>query len=369
MKILFIGNYRNSSGWSIAAKNYIRSLISIENFDVTLRPIYLCNSPLSILESDLALLEKKVSKSYDCVIQKVLPYMVYSDKRCGQNILLTTIETSNLKYTGWKNHLSIMDTILTPDSYGKNELENITDTPVFNVGEAIDVESIKNNQEIYPLDIKSKFIFYYIGEYNDRKNLHVIIDAYLSEFTKLDDVLLILKVGGGTQSLQKIYEYAEISKKQRLRKFMNNEMYPTIQIIAKPIENIISFHRACHCYINASHGEAFSIPSAEALCVGNPVICTAGIGTCDYVNNNNGWIISPSISDNISCKTPSIVDYNTCNEIWKNIRLYDLKTIMRQAYEDKQLYKEKSRTASETSSLFLYKKVGSRIQKAIEHWK
>lgn len=123
MKVVFVGNYRSGSGWSIAAKNYIRALMTISSVELAIRPIYLCNSTITPLEWDLIELERKKFSSADIVIQKVLPYMSTYDGRFQQNILLSVLETRNLEMMGWRHILNAMDKILTPDIQGKADFE------------------------------------------------------------------------------------------------------------------------------------------------------------------------------------------------------------------------------------------------------
>lgn len=366
MKVLFIGPYRGNTGWSNATRNYIRSLISIEDIDLTLRPIFLDSSKIDFLPFEFQELEKKTVDRYDHVIMKSLPFLTYRDSRCGKHSLMTVTESTGFEYSGWSSKLDLMDNILVPDSVGQRYLSKITKSPVHTISESIDVEEIESNDEVYSMDgiANSTFKFYTIAEYSDRKNINKLIHAYLSEFSKLDDVILVLRIYQPGQSPQNIVnttvDYIQNLKRDKLRRFFKTDLYPPVQIIGERIENITSLHRACNCFVLPSRGEAFNIPAAEALVCGNPVIITNNIGTCDYVTEENGYLVT-SQRESCSCKNPPLAEFYTSNEYWQEPNLMDLRKRMREAYEDREGYRRRCENAPKVKELVNYKTVGSRI--------
>ena len=95
MKVLYIGNWRDGTGWGNAAQGYILSLDAAE-VDVVPRHIKLndveAEVPAKILE-----LEKKDDKNCDVVIQHVLPHYLDYNSAFDKNIALYVTETSHCK--------------------------------------------------------------------------------------------------------------------------------------------------------------------------------------------------------------------------------------------------------------------------------
>ena len=74
MKVLYIGCYRDGTGWAQAAIDYILSMDSA-GIDVVPRPVKL-NDRQVALPSRILELEKKSDRGCDICIQHVLPHML-----------------------------------------------------------------------------------------------------------------------------------------------------------------------------------------------------------------------------------------------------------------------------------------------------
>ena len=84
MKILYIGHYKENSGWSQAAIDYILSLDSA-GLDIVCKNIKLTNNEYNIPERILEL-EQKDSKNIDYCIQHVLPHHLVATTKFKKNI-------------------------------------------------------------------------------------------------------------------------------------------------------------------------------------------------------------------------------------------------------------------------------------------
>ena len=64
-----------------------------------------------------------------------------------------------------------------------------------------------------------------------------------------------------------------------------------------PEQDLYGLHQYCDCFICPSHGEAWSIPSFDAMAFGNTPICSDFGGPRDFIdkdNKNTGWVVSGS---------------------------------------------------------------------------
>ena len=95
MKVLYVGCYRDGTGWGQAAIDYILSM-DAAGIDVIPRPIKL-NQRRYIPPKRILELEKKSTSGADVCIQHTLPqYMEYTNK-LKKNIALYATETSDFK--------------------------------------------------------------------------------------------------------------------------------------------------------------------------------------------------------------------------------------------------------------------------------
>jgi glycosyltransferase involved in cell wall biosynthesis len=81
-----------------------------------------------------------------------------------------------------------------------------------------------------------------------------------------------------------------------------------------------------HVFVSPTMGEAFSLPCAEAMACGLPVITTNFGGQIDFVNNENGWLAPYSL-------VPVIHDVMYEDASWAMPDISELRKILRSAYE------------------------------------
>lgn len=362
MNILFIGNYRENTGWALASRDYIRALSTIGN--ITIRNVYLSSQNLrdKIVPQYLIELENNKYENYDIVIQKTLPHLYAWDGRFKQNIGLTVFETE-LTYHNWLYRMSMMDKMFVPSSNEQNWISKKIKTPVFNIGEPIDTTAI--NQSYEPIDNifkdKNIFKFLFVGENIPRKGLMELVRAYLSEFSVNDNVLLVIKTN------HNILEQVNHIKRS-IRRFVNDTKYPDIFLIFDKLqtEKIYSLHQYSDVFVMPSYGEAFNRPAATSLLFGKPVITTKGISIDDYMSEDVGWFID-STYDRVYCQSPPLPDIYKTNEFYHIPNVNDLMIKMREAYQNKDLYITKCENIQKNNfpDKFSYKTIGNNMLRAI----
>ena len=60
-------------------------------------------------------------------------------------------------------------------------------------------------------------------------------------------------------------------------------------------DQMAQLHKTCDCYINLSHGEAWSIPAFDAMAFGNTPICGKEGGPRQFINEgdkNTGCLVN-----------------------------------------------------------------------------
>ena len=93
MKVLYIGHYRDVSGWARAATDYILAM-DRAGIDVVCRPVKL-NESVAPVDPRIEELESKDSSGCNICIQHVLPHHLDYNGRFEKNIALYATETSN----------------------------------------------------------------------------------------------------------------------------------------------------------------------------------------------------------------------------------------------------------------------------------
>jgi len=340
MKVLYIGHYKEGSGWSNAAINNILALDSMNGIDVVCRDIKLTNNksqiPPKILE-----LESKDLSNVDYCIQHVLPHHLVGTTKFKKNVSYFVHESSNIAHTNWHVYLKQMDEVWVPSEYAsKNLSEENLKTRV--LPHCFNLHKYKTDYRKIDLnDLNSYFKFYTIADLNDRKNIDTIIKCYYSEFSKGEPVCLVLKVkkhGLNTEQLSKhVFEKIDgIKKKLRIYKDVNS--YPPQVVITTNMtdDEIYSLHQTCDCFVGASHGEGWSIPAFEAMCFGNTPICSNEGGPSEFIdieNHDTGYLVE-GMKGICEHADPAFPDIFTGKESWFIPSENQIKQAMRYYYEN-----------------------------------
>lgn len=341
MKILYIGHYKEGSGWSNAAIDYILALDSI-GIDVVCRNIKLTANEFNIPERILEL-ESKSLNNIDYCIQHVLPHHLVSTQKFKKNIAFFVTESNTIKHTSWYQHLAQIDEVWVPNQTNKEVLSRDGIKKINIIPHTFDIN--KYSEKLNKLNLYSasnKFKFYYIGDLNDRKNIASIIKAYNSEFIGGENVCLVLKIKKHGVSPQVLYDsFVKFTDqiKGSLRIHKDKSFYPSEVIITADMNDamINNLHYTCDCFISPSHGEGWSIPAFDAMVYGKTPICSNEGGPKEFIDNQNkntGTLID-GIYSVCTYADPAFLDTFTGREEWFIPSESAIKKAMRFYYENR----------------------------------
>jgi glycosyltransferase involved in cell wall biosynthesis len=365
MKILYIGHYKEGSGWSKAAIDSILAMHSV-GLDVTCRNIKLTNNNPKIHQTVLEL-ENKPLSNIDVCIQNVLPHHMVGTQKFKKNIAYFVAESSSILHNPWMVCLQNMDEVWVPNKGLAASLEydgigkKVTVVPY-----AADV-SRGFAQEKFIFPDKNSFKFYYIGELNDRKNIESIVRSFHSEFASFEPVSLVLKIKRHGISPLDLTRYCEelcTNIKKELRMYKNIESYHKELIISDNLEDqfIDVLHNSCDCFVAPSHGEGWSIPAFDAMRYGKTPICSKEGGPQDFIDSNDpntGKLIN-GIYSVCNHSDPAFMDIFTGREEWFTPSESEIKKSMRYYYENR--FNIDRTAGAKTAEKFSYKNVGNLIK-------
>lgn len=375
MKVLYIGHYKEFGGWAEAATNQILALDKA-GVDVVCRNVTLTNDKQ--ISGRLAELEQKSTEDCDICIQHVLPHHLIGTSKFKKNIAFLETESVSIKHLPWFDQLQLVDEIWVPNSQSKQFLiADDINKPVTVIPHACDTDKYNTKYQVLSLpQAANKFVVYYIGDLNDRKNLDSIITCFHSEFDKCEDAILLLKVnkfGVSPEQLNSIVEEKLIAVKSSLRLYQNISEYKKDIVITQMVEDhqICSIHQAGDCFLCPTHGEAWSIPSFDAMAFGNTPICSDFGGPQEFITSdrNTGQLISGVYQ---ACKSSDAAfpDIFTSKEHWITPCEMSIKSQLRQYYEkwkeNPVSHKVKTRQAGlERAKQFSYENIGNKMKEAL----
>lgn len=358
MKVLYIGNYRDGTGWANACINNILALDSAE-VDVVPRAITFeaqqQNYPQRIRE-----LESSSTEGCDVCIQHTLPHLYSYDSRY-KNIGFLAIESSHFRDTGWQHNINLMDELWVPSNATKISCENSgVNIPVKVAPHSLDMSKYqKENGGNRIHEMQPTFNFAFIGEFIERKNLQALVQAFHIEFDFQEPVSLFIKTS--KVELSQIQDYiAHVKSGLKIRTRYRQEIVVTGRLEER---DYISVLGQCHSFVMPSRGEAFCIPALEAMSLGIPVIHTDNTGMNDFCSGR------PIESSAVPClgAVSTISNLDTARSDWREINLKKLCSAMREAYQkwNSEEAKRDSEEAKSRASGYDHAQIGTQLKELL----
>jgi glycosyltransferase involved in cell wall biosynthesis len=346
MKVLYLGVYKDGTGWGNAAQNNILAL-DRAGVDVVPRSITLSRQdnhvdiPARILE-----LEENDESGCDACIQHVLPNTMEAHGTFDKNIGIYYSETSHFRHTEWAEHLSMMDQVwVTNQSMISAALNSYVMAPMAVVPLCFDPSTYSQHYAPYPIpEAQDKFVFYTISTLTRRKNLTGLLKAFHLEFTPHEPVCLLIKSNLTGQSPMEASRQLKVTieeVKRSMRLYPKPENYHNEILITQWLDTdkLMRLHKTGDCFVLPSYGEAWGIPGFEAMAMGNPVILTDEGGPKEYVEHMKSGILTPCRDEPVFIRPEEapVPGLWTSDENWSAPDIHGLRAQMRTVYEDKDL--------------------------------
>jgi len=370
MKILYVGPYRQNDGWGLASRDLAMAL-SKSVHEVAARPLYMTSSNITrTIPEEVKKLEENSFPDYDVVIQHTFPVLFDYNGKFNKNVGSFFSETNHLEYTPWPRRCNLMDEIWVTSEAERQHLKtSLVTKPIKKVNMPIDVSKFEKTYPKFKLPTEGKtFNFYFIGEWIERKNIPALLLAFHLEFGRQEPVNLVLKTGiqglDANNSRQRI-EQDIMSLKQSFGIYNQIEAYKPEMLITDylPDDMLYGLHAACDCLVMPSRGEAWCRPAIDALGFGKTPIVTDGTGMNEFVNNDNGWLVSSTESP-VLCLERRVEYLNKARETWNNIEIIALRKAMREAYENKNERKVKAAQGVQDAYNYSYDKIAEQINES-----
>lgn len=343
MKVCIIGPFLDGTGYSNAIIEWIVSLHSV-GVDVVCKPVKMTNTVGEYPDVLNELMNKDLN-NIDCVIQYNLPSTFL---KIGSALTIGSYayETTDIPMNGWLNNINLMDGIIVPCYLQKEvilEQSNLNEDQVKFIPHSCDTDIYNKEYPKPDIDLpKNCLKFYTIAEFSKRKNITGLILAYLNAFTSYENVALIIKTHGNNSiELNNTIQGIIGNIKKECKKFNSPDRYPKIIITTEKVSNdeIQGLHQYGDVFVSTSHGEAWSLPTVDALGHGKGIIAPSFGAFQDHFDlieghpkrfNPIGYTIKHKLSKCFgSDNDPSLY---TAHEMWCNPDCTHLSSIMQYVY-------------------------------------
>lgn len=375
MKVLYISNYKDGTGWGNAAADYILAMDSV-GIDVVCRSVTF-NGEKGEVHPRILELERKSSRHSDVCIQHLLPHMLDYNGRFEKNIVIYESETSNFKSSRWAEYINTMDEAWVVNNHMVDSaLSSGVVCPIRMIPHTFDTS--KYDKEYEPLDVpnmdsKNRFVFYFIGEAIRRKNLFALIKAFHLEFDVEEPVDLIIKASKSGMSGEECGQYVTemcSTVKENLKLYPNKDSYKSEFITTGFLDNekMMRFHKTMDCFVMPSYGEAWCLPAFDAMAMGCTPICTKVGGMADFLDDGGGILVDGNLEPAFGM-TETFQDLYTGREDCISIDVRKLQKAMRRIYYLASIsdskYTKLQKRGREIADKYSYENIGNQIKEAL----
>lgn len=334
MPVLYVGHYREQSGWGQVTRDQILAL-DCAGVDVVPRSLNLGLASAQVPDRILEL-EKGDPTKCDVIIQHVLPHYMKYDSHFRKNIGMFELETQNIQHTQWVDHLNIMDELWVPCT-DMIDLKGVKTNTLW-VPHACDEKEYEQKYPDLTLDhLNNKFVFYFVGTFSRRKHLPALLRAFYAEFEQFEPVELVIKTNKpgmtpGELAVEVQDMCAKIKENLRIYEDIKRCKEETIITVDLPRSQLLALHNACDCLVMPSFGEAWCAPAFDAMALSNIVIAGNFGGPKDYITHeSNGLLVNGSMEP-VFGETEAFPGFGSSRELEFDISVSDLQKQMRRAY-------------------------------------
>ena len=130
-------------------------------------------------------------------------------------------------------------------------------------------------------DFMFLFVFDFLSVFN-RKNPLAVIDAYIQQFRSMEKSFLVIKTINGHHRPEQM-EMLKVATRSR----------SDILIIDGYFDSELSSELIgiCDCYVSLHRAEGLGLTMLEAMSFGKPVIATNYSGNCDFMDDQNAFLV------------------------------------------------------------------------------
>lgn len=321
MKIRYISNFTDGTEW---AKSATYNVLALENsgHDIYCSEIKYNNSDIVFSDKIRDLLKKKADK-YDVTIHHVLP-MQYVRHADTKNIGFFPVDCT-ISDKIWKKKFGLMDQMLVPSKESKDLfIQSNVGVPVEVMYNTFDYEYTTNlHSKENVSQLNGAFNFVFINEFSKQKNMESLLEAFYSEFSKIEPVNILLAVDKDINTIKNFI--SEVKTRLKSPKRLKDELIFSGNLTD---QDRVSLLRQCHCLVIPSYSESSPYIAMEAAAVGLPVIHTKNVGIESYLDQSLHYSVKSS-KEYCYGAVNSIDGLYSCNDFWYKIDQKELRQKMR----------------------------------------
>lgn len=346
--LVWLGPYLSAGGYASVTRNYVKSLLAVgerpviistcdeqrEALDAEEIEIYERHSRLEpLIESDVHLVVNLTPSDAVTVLTQLMPILERLHARVVRTAIVTIFETESLP-ASWLAPLERFDLVVVPSEFNLRTFEGagVPREKLVKVPYALDLA------KWYPAErdrSAKRFRFLYVCDFNFRKGIDVLVEAFCTAFSSDDDVELVLKTlrfftheGAGL---------AEVVEQHLRRRFGATAMRRLPRIVtdvgAIDETELRGLYQEADLYVSLDRANGWGMPVLEAMACGTPGAAIDYSGGAEILDGRYGYPI-PALG--LVPVDGRLIDESPiyAGQEWADVAVSAVASVLREAIED-----------------------------------
>ena len=206
----------------------------------------------------------------------------------------------------------------------------------------------------------NSFIFYSIFQWHKRKGWHELLESYFDEFSENDNVGLVIK----TNPIHWELRDQTIQDIKLIKSKFSGKKTPPLILINDIISesDILSIHKAGHCYVAPHHGEGWGMPIHDAIMAKKQIIATKFGGVIEHLDDESFFPIPFDMVPVTGMEWNGA--YNS-SQRWAQPNVNAMKSIMRDVYLNHDKYIKKNMLINKNIEDLTFDSIVNRIRELL----
>lgn len=366
--IRFISFIYDTSGYADEARSILMNLAE-GKYQIKAIPASHRHDVLGILDATTRNKLDRLVRTEDCpnpVNIVWLPAYYFSRyPQARANIGRTMFETDRIP-ASWVKTCNDMDETWVPTKFNLETFARagVRREKLFVIPAGIDPDIY--SPDIAPMDWPDKkgFNFLSVFEWHYRKGWDILLKAFFTEFSRKDDVALVLKVNTTFTT--------EEAVKREIFRFtrtlgVNIENIPDVHLIINNYTSaeMAALYASCDAFVLPSRGEGWGRPYMEAMATGLPTVGTRWSGQTEFMNEGNSYQIDVEGFFEFAPYDPIHRGH-----LWARPSLEHTMALLRRVYENRDEARAKGQIArQEIVEKWTWCKAAGEVEKRLDHYR
>jgi glycosyltransferase involved in cell wall biosynthesis len=320
--VTYYGNVFDATGYGRAARAYIHAF---ERAGIRMSVVDLANRPRQVADERVASLLGQPGGS-DYHLYHGIPSEWARRAFAHRNTIAMTVWETDTLPSQWRNALNHAVDVWVPSRFNEEVFADALEVPVFRLPHP--VHRISDGADALPETDEwlgtcaDDFVFYSVFEWQDRKNPEGMIEAFLREFQRERNAVLVLKTN---PSVEEAAHRSLATSRRRLRS------HARVVLCCAPWtdQQVHALHARGNCYVSLHQGEGWGYPLFDAASRGTPVVATGYSGPLDFLGESYPGCVDYKLT---KVQQPYVF-YNQLMR-WAEPRLEDASQRLRWVYDN-----------------------------------